>query len=168
LAFQKEINHTNQENNAQERQSKTIQLQMTQSKGLQKLGVSENDVKIAERLLNQIQPCPSDSDNKAEQVLGFACSRLYREKAIRVLGTSENEIELENAKNLGSLGVGGRRRSWQASDLTVSRQSEYCPYPPRILSRRRHTFTEEVYGPRRIIEARSFGQSLQSQLNVND
>ncbi|KAL7447252.1 hypothetical protein ACHAXM_011036 [Skeletonema potamos] len=134
---------------------------MTQSKGLQKLGVSENDVKIAERLLNQIPPCPSDTENKAEQVLGFACSRLYREKAIRILGTSETEIELENAKNLGSLGVGGRRRSWQASDLTLS-QSEYCPYPPHIL-RRRHTFSSK----RRIIEVRSFGQCLQSQLNVN-
>ena len=138
-----------------------------QSKCFEKLGVGVEDVKIAERLLNQIPPCPSDPNNKVEKLLGYARIRLLREKAIRVLGTSETEVELENAKNLGSLGVGGRRRSWAMTDSDLdgldSSKSEYCPNPPAILvRRRRHTFSS----PRQRIEGRSFGQSLQSQFNV--
>lgn len=137
---------------------------MTKIKGLQKLGVSEYDVKIAERLLSQIPSC-SDPDSKEEQVLGYTLTRLCREKAIKVLGTTETEIELENAKNLGSLGVGGRRRSWQATSELDFRKSEYCPYP-----RRRHSTKpiEGVYRRKKnLIEARSFGQPLQSQFNVS-
>ncbi len=137
-----------------------------QSKCYEKLGIGLEDVKMAERLLNQIPPCPSDSNNKVEQLMGYARPRLLREKAIRVLGTTETEVELENAKNLGSLGVGGRRRSWamasEALDGLEHRKSEYCPHPPLILRRRRHT----ISSPRRRIERRSFGRSLQSQFNV--
>lgn len=138
-----------------------------QSKCFEKLGIGLEDVKMAERLLNQIPPCPSDSNNKVEQLMGYATTRLLREKAIRVLGTTEAEVELENAKNLGSLGVGGRRRSWAMTsehlDGLECRKSEYCPHPPLILRRRRrHTFSSR----RRRIEGRSFGRSLQSQFNV--
>lgn len=138
-----------------------------QSKCFEKLGIGLEDVKMAERLLNQIPPCPSDSNNKVEQLMGYATTRLLREKAIRVLGTTELEVELENAKNLGSLGVGGRRRSWATSehlDGLEYRKSEYCPNPPLIIlrRRRRNTFSS----PRRRIEGRSFGRSLQSQFNV--
>jgi hypothetical protein len=86
-----------------------------QSKGLEKLGVSENDVHLAERLIKQIPSCPSDP-NKAERILGYATSRLEREKALRLLGTTEEEVEIENAKNLGSLGVAARRRSHSLID----------------------------------------------------
>ena len=68
-----------------------IQQQMDRSKGLRKLGVSEEDVKQATKLLEE-------------------SSRL-RSKALNLLGTSEEEVELEFAKNLGSLGIAGRRRS---------------------------------------------------------
>jgi hypothetical protein len=81
------------------------------TKGLQKLGVSEDDVILAERLLRQIPSCPNDP-NKSERILGYANSRLEREKALRLLGATEEEIEIENAKNLGSLGISGRRRSY--------------------------------------------------------
>ncbi|KAL3803085.1 hypothetical protein ACHAWO_010651 [Cyclotella atomus] len=80
-------------------------------KGLQKLGVSEDDVRLAERLLRQIPTCPNDP-NKTERILGYANSRLERQKALRLLGATEDEIEIENAKNLGSLGICGRRRSY--------------------------------------------------------
>ena len=65
--------------------------EMDRSKGLRKLGVSEEDVKQATKLLEE-------------------SSRL-RSKALDLLGTSEEEVELEFAKNLGSLGIAGRRRS---------------------------------------------------------
>ena len=96
-----------------------IKMTNNQSKCFQKLGVGTEDVKLAERLLNQIPPCPSDPNNKVEQLMGYARMRLLREKALRVLGTSETEVELENAKNLGSLGVGGRRRSWCGGQKAV-------------------------------------------------
>ena len=77
-------------NNEQHSQA-MIQQQMDRSKGLRKLGVSEEDVKQATKLLEE-------------------SSRL-RSKALDLLGTSEEEVELEFAKNLGSLGIAGRRRS---------------------------------------------------------
>ena len=73
-------------------EQQTIQPQiMDRSKGLRKLGVTEEDVKQATKLLEE-------------------SSRL-RSKALNLLGTSEEEVELEFAKNLGSLGIAGRRRS---------------------------------------------------------
>ena len=81
------------------------------SKGLIKLGVSEADVELAEKLLRLIPRKPSDP-NKAERILGYASMRLHREKALRLLGLTEEEIEEENAKVLGSLGTSGRRRSF--------------------------------------------------------
>eukprot|EP00956_Cyclotella_meneghiniana_P016509 scaffold26070_cov71-Cyclotella_meneghiniana.AAC.13 len=87
--------------------------------GLEKLGVSEDDVHLAERLLKQIPPNPTDP-NKAERILGYATSRLERHKAVRLLGASEQEIEVENAKNLGSLGAGARRRSFSIIETSPS------------------------------------------------
>ncbi len=75
------------------------------------MGVSEDDVHLAEKLLVQIPTCSSDP-NKAERVFGYASTRLARDKALRLLGTTEEEVDLENAKNLGSLGIAGRRRSY--------------------------------------------------------
>ena len=84
---------------------------VSRSKGLIKLGVSEADVELAEKLIRLIPKTPSDP-NKAERILGYASMRLYREKALRLLGLTEEEIEEENAKVLGSLGSSGRRRSF--------------------------------------------------------
>lgn len=86
-------------------------MSLHRSKGLKKLGVSEEDVELAKQLLEQIPTCPSDP-NKVERILGYASSRLAREKALRLLGTTEEEVDCENAKMLGSLGVAGRRRSF--------------------------------------------------------
>ena len=90
------------------------------SKGLKKLGVSEDDVQLAEKLLEQIPACPS-VPKKTEWLLGYASSRLAREKALRLMGTSEEEVELENEKNLGSLGIAGRRRSFSVISSANSR-----------------------------------------------
>ena len=80
-------------------------LSTNRMKGLQKLGVSEDDVRVAEGLIKQISACSNDP-NKAERIFGFASSRLTREKALRMLGATEDDVELETAKNLGSLGIG--------------------------------------------------------------
>lgn len=98
------------------------------SKALKKLGVTADDVHLAEKLLEQIPSCPCDP-NKAERILGYASSYLARGKALRLLGTSEEEVALENAKNLGALGVGGRRRSF----IVLEEPN------PILLRRRRHT-----------------------------
>lgn len=84
---------------------------VNRTKGLIKLGVSEADVELAEKLLQLIPRTPFDP-NKAERILGYASMRLHREKALRLLGLTEEEIEEENAKVLGSLGSSGRRRSF--------------------------------------------------------
>lgn len=95
-------------------------LNKRRTKGLQKLGVSEDDVHLAERLMKQIPACPSDP-NKAERIFGYAKSRLERQKAMRLLGATEEEVEVENAKNLGSLGVGARRRSFSVIERAPSK-----------------------------------------------
>uniref|UniRef100_A0A7S4J961 Uncharacterized protein n=1 Tax=Odontella aurita TaxID=265563 RepID=A0A7S4J961_9STRA len=80
---------------------------------LRKLGLSEDDVRISEMLLAQMPPAPAIGEStKAEWLLGYAEPRLRRQKALKILGVSEEELEVENSKNLGSLGVGGRRRSF--------------------------------------------------------
>ena len=87
-----------------------IQQQMDRSKGLRKLGVSEEDVKQATKLLEE-------------------SSRL-RSKALDLLGTSEEEVELEFAKNLGSLGIAGRRRSH--SMLAAQNQNDMLAFTRAI------------------------------------
>jgi len=88
----------------------------SRSHGLKKLGVTEDDVRLAEKLLEQISFC---SINKAERILGYAAARMKREKALRLLGASEDEVAVEVPKVLGSLGVAGRRRSYSEADFTA-------------------------------------------------
>lgn len=88
---------------------------------LRKFGISENDVNHSEKLLAQIPPLsPSRSTaSKVERLTGYAHVRLVRVKALRLMGVNEEEIDMENAKNLGALGVSGRRRSF-----TIVKQRE--------------------------------------------
>ncbi|KAL7525306.1 hypothetical protein ACHAWF_001301 [Thalassiosira exigua] len=109
---------------------------INRSKGLSKLGVSEDEVQLAEKLLGQIPACPSDP-NKAERVLGYASSRLAREKALRLLGASEEEVDVENSKILGSMGIAGRRRSFSVAHSSQSDVLAFAKALPR--ARRRHT-----------------------------
>ncbi|KAL3792279.1 hypothetical protein ACHAW5_001105 [Stephanodiscus triporus] len=90
---------------------------MDRSNGLRKLGVSEDDVILAEKLLEQISSC---SINKAERILGYATTRMKREKATRLLGATEDEVAVEIPKVLGSLGVAGRRRSYSYSTTDIT------------------------------------------------
>ena len=97
----------------------TYRISRERVKGLQNLGVSEDDVHLAERLLKQIPVC--SDPNKAERIFGYATSRLEREKALRLLGATEEEIEIENTKNLGALGIAGRRRSYSVIETSPSK-----------------------------------------------
>ena len=81
----------------------------TRVKALKKIGVSEDDVKTAQRLLATIPPI--NYGKKVEKVLGYSDAQIKREKAVKVLGTCEQDIELEVSKCLGALGLDGRRRS---------------------------------------------------------
>ena len=89
----------------------------SRSAGLRKLGVSESDVHLAEKLLHQtVQADPA------------------RSKALRMLGATENDVALENSKILGSLGVAGRRRSY--SIVEPPSQSEILALARGIKARR--------------------------------
>lgn len=88
----------------------------SRSHGLKTLGVTEDDVRLAEKLLEHIS---FYSINKAERILGYAAARMKREKALRLLGASEDEVTVEIPKVLGTLGVAGRRRSYSEADFTA-------------------------------------------------
>lgn len=92
---------------------------------MKKFGVSQEDIKTSQLLFQEMCPRPSvcacnssrrTTGQKAEALLGYSVERLQRSKALKVLGTSEDMIEEENCKNLGSLGVAGRRRSFIIQD----------------------------------------------------
>ena len=79
------------------------------SKGLKRIGVSEEDVVFAEILMSQTQPCYNSS--KLERILGYSNARLRRAKALRLLGVEEEDIDEETSKVLSALGKCGRKRS---------------------------------------------------------
>ena len=87
--------------------------EMARAKSLRQLGVSEEDLVIAEKLIREMPPTPTraSSKSKAELVLGYDQARLDRKKAMDVLGITEEHLDDENTKNLGALGIDGRRRS---------------------------------------------------------
>lgn len=87
---------------------------LNRTNGLRKLGVSEDDVIFAEKLLEQISSC--STNNKTERILGYAATRMKREKAIRLLGVTEDEVAVEIPKVLGTLGIAGRRRSYSTTN----------------------------------------------------
>jgi len=110
------------------------------AKGLRKLGVSEEDVLTAERILAEIPPPPRinvHTSSKVEVLLGYCNSRLRREKALKILGANEEEVDRENSKVLGSLGISGRRRSY----MDNNRHTNLIFLPSsRGSSRRRNSF----------------------------
>mmetsp|Transcript_9565 Transcript_9565/g.14496 ORF Transcript_9565/g.14496 Transcript_9565/m.14496 type:complete len:233 (-) Transcript_9565:80-778(-) len=89
-------------------------------KCLRRLGVTENDIAKAEHLLSLIPPCPNRTEcsTKLECVLGYSEKQIKRAKALTRLGVSEDELEVENSKTLGSLGKGARRRSFSHTKET--------------------------------------------------
>lgn len=79
-------------------------------KVLKRLGLSEEDVRVSEKLISQIPPAPCSLPTvytKAERILGYTETRLKRAKALRFLGATEDDVELENAKKFRGSGTGG-------------------------------------------------------------
>mmetsp|Transcript_3552 Transcript_3552/g.5147 ORF Transcript_3552/g.5147 Transcript_3552/m.5147 type:complete len:206 (+) Transcript_3552:931-1548(+) len=99
---------------------------------LKKLGLTEEDVRDSERLFQQMPPPPPTQNNarclKEERLLGYAMLRLKRAKALKVLGASEEDVDTENAKNLGSLGRSGRRRSFVVENMAANRRMTYLGF----------------------------------------
>lgn len=92
-------------------------LQTSRARALKKLGLTEEDVHLSKKLFSEISSSAATStktpcSTKAERLLGYNQTRLKRAKALRLLGATEDDVELECAKNLGSLGQGARRRSF--------------------------------------------------------
>jgi len=104
--------------------------EIDRSKILKKLGLSEMDVKYSMKLFAEAHPSGrnqcSGQGVKLEKILGYSVTRLRRSKALRLLGVTEEDIELENSKNLGTLGTNGRKRSFIV--MTTNRESSLFSY----------------------------------------
>ena len=76
---------------------------INRSNAMRKLGVTETDVHIAEKVLSE----PHHDTNTA--------TATSLQKAFRMLGRTESEFCVDKAKILGSLGMAGRERSFHPS-----------------------------------------------------
>jgi len=141
--------------------TETLTMKPNQDKILAMLGLTEEDIKISEALFKQmpLPPPPSRSagSTKIESVLGFAAQRIEREKALKMLGTSEDELEIENSKNLGALGLSGRRRSFLVPENAGCFHSNMCSPADYIYKRRKSSVDRhsEPSRKRRSIKATS-------------
>lgn len=101
------------------------QEQLARAKSLRQLGVTEDDLVIAAKIILEMprrpekrnsQPGSTTADKrgstKSELLMGYDSASLNREKALKRLGASEEDVEIENSKVLGGLGQSGRRRSF--------------------------------------------------------
>ena len=95
-----------------------LEPQTSRARALKKLGLTEEDVHLSKKLFSEMSSSVAASAEKArnltkaERLLGYNEMKLKRSKALRLLGATEDDIELECSKNLGSLGRAGRRRSF--------------------------------------------------------
>jgi len=96
-------------------------------KYLRQLGLSEDNIITARTLFSEAPGLPSKKDCKKEEIiLGYSLKRVKRKKALKLLGETEDTIELNKSKALASLGVAGRRRSYETSqaDLSILKHSK--------------------------------------------
>jgi hypothetical protein len=147
---------------------------------LRKLGLTEEDVRDSEKLFQQMPPPPPQSPKtclKEERLLGYTMLRLKRSKALRVLGTSEEEVDIENTKNLGSLGRSGRRRSFliEIKDMPKPKGiNHFDLFSPRIkgkrrrLSKRNSCFRSCGRYREKSVRRKSTGDLLSLKIAVND
>lgn len=66
--------------------------------------MTEEDLNAAERIFLEAAAFCS-LGRKEEKVLGYSLEQIKREKALERLGVTQEQIEFEACKNLGSLGV---------------------------------------------------------------
>ena len=132
----------------------------SRARALKKLGLTEEDVHFSKKLFSEISSACSNGTisttacSKAERLLGYTETRLKRAKALKLLGATEDDIEVECQKNLGSLGHGGRRRSF-VMEMDPARNSRLHRRLSLGSSTQRRTF----FGSRRQKKGRSGGGS---------
>ena len=78
---------------------------------------------------------------KAEILMGYDKERLNRERALKRLGVSEEQLDIENSKFLGSLGVDGRKRSFRATRSISAPQLQHLPNSKKKRSSLTEMFT---------------------------
>ena len=93
--------------------------EMKRWSALKRMGLTNDDFEIGCQIMTEGR-VEEDNDKvvkKPEQLTGYRYSQIKREKALGVLGTTEEEIEEVKSKRLSSLGTGhsappfGRARS---------------------------------------------------------
>ncbi|CAN0136888.1 unnamed protein product, partial [Hapterophycus canaliculatus] len=84
------------------------QKQALRTQALLRLGVTDEDVRIAERLMgSRTEGADNCTNSKEEWLLGVTYAQMSFHKALQVLGISEAVVEEERARRLGELGFGG-------------------------------------------------------------
>lgn len=77
--------------------------QMKRAQALLRLGVTEDDLKVAEKLFRELPP-NAELSSKEERILGASRSQISFFKALEVLGVDMRSVEEDHAKRLGSIG----------------------------------------------------------------
>ncbi|CAM9167134.1 unnamed protein product [Scytosiphon promiscuus] len=95
------------------------QKQALRTQALLRLGVTDEDVRIAERLMgSRREGSDTNTHSKEEWLLGVTYAQMSFHKALQVLGISEAVVEEERARRLGELGFCG----WASNSYGLSGQ----------------------------------------------
>ena len=87
--------------------------EMKRWSALKKMGLTNDDFEIGCQIMTEgnVEKDEDEGMKKTEKLTGYRTSQLRREKAVVVLGTTEEEIDDVNARKLSALGFQGRARS---------------------------------------------------------
>ena len=141
--------------------------QVGRAKVLSKMGVTEEDLVIASKIMAQMPPEPTRrGSTKVENLLGFDMDRIKRARALKRLGVSEDQLDVENAKNLGSLGIDARKRSFLLSENSGGRMARSASEPVITAngSRKRNTGKRGSWFSRRSSVSNGSGASGRGSL----
>ncbi|KAL0585361.1 hypothetical protein ABG067_004893 [Albugo candida] len=78
---------------------------LEKEKGMKKLGVCDLDIFREKELRKLTGMYRRKKTTKPEFVFGFTCEQMVRDKAIRLLGTSEHEVFEDIARRVSTLGL---------------------------------------------------------------
>ncbi|CAN0535907.1 unnamed protein product, partial [Ectocarpus sp. 12 AP-2014] len=98
------------------------QKQALRTQALLRLGVTDEDVRIAERLMGSRSEGADNTPSKEEWLLGVTYAQMSFHKALQVLGISEAVVEEERSRRLGELGSGGS--GGRASECGAGQEAE--------------------------------------------
>ncbi|KAF4045047.1 hypothetical protein GN244_ATG02429 [Phytophthora infestans] len=78
---------------------------LKKEKGMKKLGICDGDIVQSEELRRYTGVSQMEPSSKAEFMFGFNDEQLHRERAIKRLGTTEQEIMDDYSRRVSRLGV---------------------------------------------------------------